>query len=285
VKTLAKNRKRELKLPVWVKTKIIAPFVLISVFLTGAFFQLNFPLFKKPETPVEYNSATLSAQEKWQIERHTCDSMRKIYGIIESETITPEQVLEIARVEQKATGLILKTWNDHAAGKKISDDWHANATDVWASIIRIIESYPYRDEAWLAEIYPRLANVDDFKKYLIYGIEAPADDSSALWMVVLKRCVYDKDEPPVIAPVVKTSATDSQHCPVYADFKKVNFNRPELAAVWAQDNTQLESSLAALFSNFTDVQLTMPNQQRVDEFLERAPLQILTNRLDLICGA
>jgi hypothetical protein len=49
--------------------------------------------------------------------------------------------------------------------------------------------------------------------------------------------------------------------------------------------TQLESSLAALFSNFTDVQLTMPNQQRVDEFLERAPLQILTNRLDLICGA
>jgi hypothetical protein len=298
-KTLAKTKKREFKLPIWVKTKIIAPFVLISVFLTGAFFQLNFPLFKKPETPVEFNSATLSAQEKWQIERHTCDSMRKIYGIIESETITPEQVLEIARVEQKATGLILKTWNDHAAGKKISDDWHANATDVWASIIRITESYPYRDEAWLAEIYPRLANVDDFKKYLIYGIEAPADDSSALWMVVLKRCVYDKDEPPVIAPVVKTSATDSQHCPVYADFKKVNFNRPELAAVWAQDNlrlvsqlglksnnyTQLESSLAALFSNFTDVQLTMPNQQRVDEFLERAPLQILTNRLDLICGA
>jgi hypothetical protein len=49
--------------------------------------------------------------------------------------------------------------------------------------------------------------------------------------------------------------------------------------------TQLESSLSALFSNFTDVQLTMPSQQRVDEFLERAPLQILTNRLDLICGA
>ncbi len=298
MKTSAKIKKREFKLPSWVKTKVIAPFVLISVFLTGAFFQLNFPLFKKPETAVEYNSATLTAHEKWQIERHTCESMNEIYGIIESETITPEQVLAIARVEQKATGLLLKTWNDHAEGKKLSDDWHANATDVWASIITITESYPYRDEAWLAEIYPRLANVDDFKKYLIYGIEAPAENSSALWMVVLKRCVYEKAEPDVVAPVVKKSATDSQYCPMYADFKKLNFNRPELAAVWAQNNlrtvnqlglksnnfTQLESSLSALLSNFTDVQLTMPSQQRVDEFLERAPLQILTKRLDLICG-
>jgi hypothetical protein len=299
VKTLAKIKKREFKLPVWVKTKVIAPFVIISVFLTGAFFQLNFPLLKKPETPVEHNSATLSAQEKWQIEQHTCNSMRKIFEIVESETITPEQVLAIARVEQKATGLILKTWNDHAEGKKLSDDWHDNATTVWQSIITITESYPYRDEPWLAEIYPRLANVDDFKKYLIYGIEAPADQTTALWMVVLKRCVYEKDEPAVVAPVVKKSATDSQYCPIYADFKNLNFNRPELAAVWAQDNlrlvsqlglksnnfTQLESSLSALFSNFTDVQLTMPSQQRVDEFLERAPLQILTNRIDLICGA
>jgi hypothetical protein len=150
----------------------------------------------------------------------------------------------------------------------------------------------------LAEIYPRLANVDDFKKYLIYGIEAPAENSSALWMVVLKRCVYEKTEPAVVAPVVSKSATDSTYCPIYADFKKLNFNRPELAAVWAQNNlrtvnqlglksnnfTQLESSLSALYSNFTDVQLTMPSQQQVDEFLERAPLQILTNRLDLICG-
>ena len=225
--------------------------------------------------------------------------MRKIFEIVESETITPEQVLAIARVEQKATGLILKTWNDHAEGKKLSDDWHDNATTVWQSIITITESYPYRDEPWLAEIYPRLANVDDFKKYLIYGIEAPADQTTALWMVVLKRCVYEKDEPAVVAPVVKKSATDSQYCPIYAEFKNLNFNRPELAAVWAQDNlrlvsqlglksnnfTQLESSLSALFSNFTDVQLTMPSQQRVDEFLERAPLQILTNRIDLICGA
>ena len=299
MKTLAKIKKREFKLPVWVKTKIIAPFVLISVFLTGAFFQLNFPLFKNPETPVEHNSATLSANEKWQIEQHTCNSMRKIFEIVESETITPEQVLAIARVEQKATGLILKTWNDHAEGKKLSDDWHDNSTTVWQSIITITESYPYRDEPWLAELYPRLANVDDFKKYLIYGIEAPADQTTALWMVVLKRCVYEKDEPAVVAPIVKKSATDSQYCPIYAEFKNLNFNRPELAAVWAQDNlrlvsqlglksnnfTQLESSLSALFSNFTDVQLTMPSQQRVDEFLERAPLQILTNRIDLICGA
>jgi hypothetical protein len=299
VKTLAKIKKREFKLPVWVKTKVIAPFVLICVFLTGAFFQLNFPLFKKPETPVEYNSATLTAHEKWQIEQDTCESMRKIYGFIENETVSPEEVLALARVEQKVTAQVLKTWNDHAEGKKLSDDWYANATEVWASIIDITESYPYRNEPWLAEVYPRLANVDEFKKYLVYGIESPANDSSVLWMVVLKRCVYASEEPAVVAPVVKKSATDSSYCPIYADFKNLNFNRPELAAVWAQNNlrtvnqlgqksnsyTQLESSMSGLLSNFTDVQLTMPNQKQVDAFLDRAPLQILTNRLDLLCGA
>ena len=299
MKTLAKIKKREFKLPVWVKTKVIAPFVLICVFLTGAFFQLNFPLFKKPETPVEYNSATLTAHEKWQIEQDTCESMRKIYGFIENETVSPEEVLALARVEQKVTAQVLKTWNDHAEGKKLSDDWYANATEVWASIIDITESYPYRNEPWLAEVYPRLANVDEFKKYLVYGIESPANDSSVLWMVVLKRCVYASEEPAVVAPVVKKSATDSSYCPIYADFKNLNFNRPELAAVWAQNNlrtvnqlgqksnsyTQLESSMSGLLSNFTDVQLTMPNQQQVDAFLDRAPLQILTNRLDLLCGA
>jgi len=299
VKTLAKIKKREFKLPVWVKTKVIAPFVLICVFLTGAFFQLNFPLFKKPETPVEYNSATLTAHEKWQIEQDTCESMRKIYGFIENETVSPEEVLALARVEQKVTAQVLKTWNDHAEGKKLSDDWYANATEVWASIIDITESYPYRNEPWLAEVYPRLANVDEFKKYLVYGIESPANDTSVLWMVVLKRCVYASEEPAVVAPVVKKSATDSSYCPIYADFKNLNFNRPELAAVWAQNNlrtvnqlgqksnsyTQLESSMSGLLSNFTDVQLTMPNQKQVDAFLDRAPLQILTNRLDLLCGA
>ena len=299
MKTLAKIKKREFKLPAWVKTKVIAPIVLICVFLTGAFFQLNFPLFKKPETPVEYNSATLTAHEKWQIEQDTCESMRKIYGFIENETVSPEEVLALARVEQKVTAQVLKTWNDHAEGKKLSDDWYANATEVWASIIDITESYPYRNEPWLAEVYPRLANVDEFKKYLVYGIESPANDTSVLWMVVLKRCVYASEEPAVVAPVVKKSASDSSYCPIYADFKNLNFNRPELAAVWAQNNlrtvnqlgqksnsyTQLESSMSGLLSSFTDVQLTMPNQQQVDAFLDRAPLQILTNRLDLLCGA
>ena len=225
--------------------------------------------------------------------------MRKIYGFIENETVSPEEVLALARVEQKVTAQVLKTWNDHAEGKKLSDDWYANATEVWASIIDITESYPYRNEPWLVEVYPRLANVDEFKKYLVYGIESPANDTSVLWMVVLKRCVYASEEPAVVAPVVKKSATDSSYCPIYADFKNLNFNRPELAAVWAQNNlrtvnqlgqksnsyTQLESSMSGLLSSFTDVQLTMPNQQQVDAFLDRAPLRILTNRLDLLCGA
>jgi hypothetical protein len=43
--------------------------------------------------------------------------------------------------------------------------------------------------------------------------------------------------------------------------------------------------MTSLLSNFTDVQLTMPSQRQVDAFRELPPLQILTNRLDLLCGA
>ena len=311
MKTLAKTKKRppnvsrfdhflhSFKLPFWVKRLVITPILVICVFLLGGFFQLNFALFKKAETPVVYNGATLTAHELWQLDNYTCNSMRKIYDVIEGEEADPNQILAMARVEQKATGLILKQWTNYAEGKKIKDDWHENATNVWSSVIALTEAYPYRAEPWVAEIYPRAANVDDFKTFLTFGIEAPDDDRLVHWMVVLKRCVFDIPEPAVVAPAVKKSASDERYCPIYRDYKGINFDRPELAAVWAQDNlrtvsqiglqsntyTQLESSMTSLLSNFTDVQLTMPSQKQVDAFRELPPLQILTNRLDLLCGA
>jgi len=287
------------KLPFWVKRLVITPILVICVFLLGGLFQLNFALFKKAETPIVYNGATLTAHEQWQFDNYTCNSMRKIYDIIEGESADPAEVLALARVEQKATGLILKQWTNYAEGKKIKDDWHENATNVWSSVIALTEAYPYRAEPWVAETYPRAANVDDFKTFLTFGIEAPDDDRLVHWMVVLKRCVFDIPEPEVLAPTVKKAASDERYCPIYRDYKGVNFDRPELAAVWAQDNlrivsqigmqsntyTQLESSMTSLLSNFTDAQLTMPSQKQVDAFRELPPLQILTNRLDLLCGA
>ena len=293
-----KNYKR-FELPDWVKRRVITPIVLISVFLGGSYFQLNFPLFKKPEVAVEYSSATLTAHEQWVFNNYTCTSMRKIYDIVEGESADPDEVLALARVEQKATGLLLKPWNDYAEGKKLSDDWHENATAVWANVIALTESYPFRAEPWVAETYPRVANVDDFKTYLTMGIEAKDDDRLVHWMVVLKRCVFDVIEPELAPIEDRKSESDGRYCPIYRDYKKLNFNRPELAAVWAQNNlrvvsqkglqsnqwTQLESTLSALLSNFTDVQLTMPSQRQVDEFKQSPPMQILGNRLDLLCDA
>ena len=298
---MAKPKKfANFKLPDWVRRRVITPIVLVSVFLGGSFFQVYFPLFKKPVAEIEYSSATLTAHEQWLINNYTCTSMRKIYDIVEGESADPQEVLALARVEQKVTGLILKPWVDYAEGKKLSDDWHDNATNVWASVIAITESYPYRTEPWVAQTYPRVVNIDDYKTYLTMGIEAPEDDNRLVhWMVVLKRCVFDIAEPEQTPIEVAKSESDSRYCPIYSEYKTLNFNRPELAAVWAQNNlrkvsqigeqskqwTQLETTLAALLSNFTDVQLTMPSQKQVDEFRQLPPMQILGNRLDLLCGA
>ena len=293
-----KKKYREFKLPDWVMRRVVTPITFAAVFVGGAFFQFSFPFFEKPETAVVFNSATLTANEQWQIDRYTCESMRKIYDIVEGETADPQEVLALARVEQKATGLLLKQWNDYTQDKKVKDDWHENAANVWSNVIALTESYPFRTEPRVAETYPRVVNVDDFKTYLTFGIEAPDDDRLVHWMVVLKQCVFDKPEPPVVAPTVKKAASDERYCPIFRDYKKLNFNRPQLAAVWAQDNlrtvsqiglqsnqwTQLESSMTSLLGNFTDVQLTMPSQRQVDAFREKPALQILTNRLDLFCG-
>jgi len=279
--------------------RVVTPVTFVAVFLVGAFFQFNFPFFEKPETPIVYNGATLTDHEQWQIDNYTCSSMRKIFDIIEGDEADPEEILALARVEQKATGLILKQWTNYSEGKKMKDDWHENATNVWSSVIALTEAYPYRFEPWVAETYPRAAKVDDFKTFLTSGIEAPDDDRLVHWMVVLKRCVFDIEEPVVAEPAVKKAASDKRYCPIYREYKGLNFDRPELAAVWAQNNlrtvsqiglqsnqwTQLESSMTSLLSNFTDVQLTMPSQKQVNAFRELPPLQILTNRLDLLCGA
>lgn len=291
--------RKEFVLPSWVKSKVIAPIVLISVFLGGAYFQLNFPFFKKPQVAVEYNSATLTAHEQWQISQYACSSMRKLEKILSADSADPKEVLALARVEQKATGLILKPWTNYADGKKLSDDWHENATTVWVTVIDLTESYPFRNEPWFAEKYPRAAKVDDFKTYLTYGLDINNDDRLVLWMVVIKRCVWEPTEPEVAPIQVEASDTDSRHCPIYREYKNLNFNRPESAAIWAQNKlravsqkglqsnqwTQLESSLSSLLSNFTDVQLTMPSQVQVDEFRSLPPMKVLTNRLDLLCGA
>lgn len=290
---------RKFELPDWLWRRVITPIVLISIFIGGAFFQLNFPLFKKPQVAIDYNSATLTAHEQWEITKYTCTSMRKIYDLFEAESADPDEVLALARIEQKATGLLLKPWTNYAEGKKLSDDWHENANTVWANMLALTESYPFRDEPWVAKTYPRVANTEDFKSYLIAGLDVNNDDRLVLWMVVLKRCVYEPEEPKVAPIRVQADPTDSRHCPIYREYKNLNFNKPESAAIWAQNKlrivsqkglqsnqwTQLDSTLSSLLSNFTDVQLTMPSQAQVDEFRSLPPMKVLTNRLDLLCGA
>jgi hypothetical protein len=170
---------------------------------------------------------------------------------------------------------------------------------VWGNVIELTENYQYRNEPWFADKYPRAAKVDDFKTYLTYGLDINNDDRLVLWMVVIKRCVWEPTEPAVAPIEVQASETDAKHCPIYLEYKNLNFNKPEMAAIWAQNNlrlvnqrgeqsnqwTQLESTLSALLSNFTDVQVAMPSQAQVDAFRTLPPMKILANRLDLLCGA
>jgi hypothetical protein len=310
MKTLAKTKKTtstskfdkwlySFELPDWVKRRIIAPILVISIFLLGAFFQFNYPFFSAQPKVVNYHAAKLTAAEQWRIDHYTCDSMFKLQAILESESANAEDTLALARTEQKATGLILANWSTYVAGKKLDDDWHENATTIWSRVITLSENWPHRNEPWAAKAYPRLAAIDTFQQYLGIGIEEPDPNRMSDWMIVLKRCTYAPAEPAQTPIVVAESSDQSLYCPIYARLQKLNFDDPQSIAIFAQNNlrivnqkgsqidnwSQVEISLSTLLSTLTDAQISIPSTAAYQAYLELPPLQVLTHRLDLLCGA
>ena len=310
MKTLAKTKKTtstskfdkwlySFELPDWVKRRIIAPILVISIFLLGAFFQFNYPFFSAQPKVVNYHAAKLTAAEQWRIDHYTCDSMFKLQSILESESANAEDTLALARTEQKATGLILANWSTYIAGKKLDDDWHENATTIWSRVITLSENWPHRSEPWAAQAYPRLAAIDTFQQYLGIGIEEPDPNRMSDWMIVLKRCTYAPVEPAQTPIVVAESSDQSLYCPIYARLQKLNFDDPQSIAIFAQNNlrivnqkgsqinnwSQVEISLSSLLATLTDAQISIPSTAAYQAYLELPPLQVLTHRLDLLCGA
>ena len=311
MKTLAKTNKRPTKvsrfekwlysfeLPDWLKRRVIAPLLVPSVFLLGAYFQFNFPFYAHDPVPVQYHAAKLTAAEKFKIDHYTCDSMFKLQHILESENPTPEETLALARTEQKATALILANWNTYPVGKKLDDDFHENATTIWSRVITLVENFDHRAEPWAKKLYPKIANIDNFRTYLTVGIEEPDPTRMSDWMIVLKHCVYEPAAPAETPIVVSKASSDSAYCPIYGRLKVLNFDNPESIAIFAQNNlrivnnvgsqsnnwTQTEITLSTLLSTLTDAQIALPNAAAWNDFKSLPPVQVITHRLDLLCGA
>lgn len=311
MKTLAKTKKRptnvskfdqwlyKFELPDWVKRRIIAPVLVVSIFLLGAYFQFSYAFFSHEPVKVEYHAAKLTSAEQWQIDHYTCDSMFKLQHILESDNPSPEETLALARTEQKATGLILANWNSYVVGKKLDDDYHENATTIWSRVITLVENFDHRAEPWAAKLYPKIANIEDFRTYLTVGIEEPDPSRMSDWMIVLKHCVFEPVQPEQTPIVVAKSSSDSLHCPIYGRLKVLNFDDPSAIAIFAQNNlrivnnvgtqsnnwSQLEITLSTLLSTLTDAQISIPDAKAWNDFKQLPPLQVITHRLDLLCGA
>ena len=312
MKTLAKTKKQtpkvskfeqwlnNLELPRWLKRRVIAPILVVSIFVLGAFFQFNFPFFAEEPAPVEYHAAQLTDNEKWRIDQFTCNSMQKLFNLIEDETSTREDFLSIARTEEKATALLLKPWNTYAFGKKLSDDWHGNAHYIWTRVILMSSLYEYRNEPWFAEKYPGASRIDDFGQYLTAAIEAPFNNGRPVhWVVTLKRCVFENTEPSATPIVVTHSSEDKKYCPIYSRFNSLNFDDPQSIAIFAQNNiplltlkgsessnwTQIAVTLSSLLETMTDAQKSVTDSTTWQQLKSTAPMQVITHRLDLLCGA
>jgi hypothetical protein len=312
MKTLAKTKKPKskisrfeqwlngLEIPTWVKRRIIAPILVTSIFLLGAFFQFNFPFFAAEPTKIEYHAAELTANEKWRIDQYTCGSMQKLFDLIEDDSSTKEDFLTLARTEEKATALLLKPWNTYAFGKKLTDDWHGNAHYIWTRVILMANLYEYRNEPWFAEKYPGASRIDDFAQYLTAAIEAPFNNGRPVhWVVTLKRCVFEDVEPAATPIVVSHSSEDKRYCPIYGRLNTLNFDDPQSIAIFAQNNlpivslkgsesanwSQVTVTLSSLLESLTDAQKSVPDSKTWQQLKSLAPMQVITHRLDLLCGA
>ena len=311
MKTLAKTKKtgrlnkfevwlESIEIPTWVKRRIIAPLVIIAVFFSGALFQFGLDFFKHPAPVVEYAAAKLTANELWKFDNYACTSMQKLFDIIEEGGATKEEVIALARVEEKATNILLQPWNTYPIGKKLTDDWHDNAHYIWTRVITMANNYDHRHEPWFEKKYPSVSKLDNFDDYLTAAVEAPYDNGRPVhWIVTLKRCIYEPQEPAATTIEVTHSEDDKRYCPIYARFKTLNFDDPQSIAIFAQNNSlivnheglesanwsQIEITLSTLLATMTDAQLSIPNTKAYEDFIKRPPLQVLTNRLDLLCGA
>ena len=286
------------ELPEWVFKFILKPLVWFSVFFLGALIQLHFPFIAKDEPPTNYHAATLTAQEVWQINNYTCESMNRLQSLLKSDNPDPASMLRLARQESRILSTVLDPWNTYENKQVGAKDWHENAAAVWQRIITFVPLYEHRNEPWFVKAYPKWGGQESFDTYLAVILEERDPNRLSDWMITLKHCVYAPLEPAAEPIKVQTASDDAHYCAIYAQLKRQNFDDPATVATWAQqqkslvdsrgklsrDWTQLEVSLSSYLGVASDGHLPFENAASWNKANQAAPVAILRNRIDSICS-
>ncbi len=288
----------DFELPGWVFKYILKPLVWISVFVLGAFLQLQFPFLSIDSPKPNYHAASLTADEVWKVNNYTCQSMERLQTVMQQDNPDPAALMSLARQESRIISTVLDPWNTYPNKQEGTRDWHENAAAVWQRLMTFIPLYEHRNEAWFIKAYPKWGGQEDFHTYLAVILEERDPTRLSDWMISLKHCVYAPIEPAATSIRVQHSSDDAQYCAIYAALGKQNFDNPAAVAAWAGqqkanvdargtlslDWTQLESSLSSYLGFAADQQLPFANTAQWNAANAAPPVAILRNRIDLLCG-
>ena len=311
MKTLARTKKRlnptkfELWLegfvfPQWVFKYILGPLVIVGVLIAGMLVQLFYPVFALPAPTTEYHAAQLTADEVWRINTYTCESIDRMQSFMEAtaEEQDPAAFLKLAYQERAILGIVLEPWNTYADKKVGRKDWRENAQAVWERVIKFVPLWPDSNKPWFAKAHPKYAGLDSFKTYINVVMEQRESDRLSDWMISIKHCNWAPHEPAATPIVNAHDADDAKYCSIYAQFNTLNFDDPAAVAIWAQRNrevvasrgtssldwSQVEGEVHALLSVASDANLPFANASQWHQANESAPIAILRNRIEGICG-
>ena len=306
---MARNRRRReatkfelwlegFELPEWVFKYILRPLVWIAVFLIGAALQLNYPFLAKDAPVTNYHAAALTANEVWKIDHYTCESMSRMEGLLRQANPNPAEMVSLAKQESRILSTVLDPWNTYENKQVGSKDWHENAAAVWQRVLTFVPLYEHRNEPWFLKTYPKWGGQENFETYMSVVLEERDPNRLSDWMITLKHCVYAPIEPAAEPIVVQHASDDAQYCSIYRQLQQQDFNNPAAVAAWAQqqktnvdargklslDWTQLEVSLSSYLGFAGDPQLPFANAASWNKANQTAPVAILRNRIDLLCG-
>lgn len=287
-------------LPNWVFRWIFRPIAIIAIFLLGALTQNFVPIVAFEEPKPNFHQAELTAYENWQINTYTCESVDRLQTFMElpEEEQDPAAFLRLARQEQRILATVLDDWNTYPGKNLHRKDWHENAQVVWQRVITFVPLYESRNEPWFKKAYPKIESLPDFKTYINVVMGEDEPDRLSDWMISVKHCVYAPQPPEQTVISVKKADDDAQYCKIYNQFNTLNFDDPAAVNVWANrqsdlvdnrgvaslDWTQLEGSLHSLLGLASDPNLPFANASEWAAANQSAPIAILRNRIEAICG-
>ncbi|MFM6963526.1 MAG: hypothetical protein ACKOWJ_04590, partial [Micrococcales bacterium] len=276
----------------------LKPLVWLTVFTAGAGLQLYYPFLAKDEPTTNFHAAQLTANEVWNIDHYTCQSMERMEGLLREDNPDPAAMVSLAKQESRIISTVLDPWNTYDKKQAGAKDWHENAAAVWQRVLTFVPLYEHRNDPWFLKTYPKWGGQENFETYMSVVLEERDPTRLSDWMITLKHCVYAPLEPAVSPMTVQRASDDAHYCAIYQLLQQQDFNAPAAVAAWAQqqktnvdargklslDWTQLEVSLSSYLGLAGDTELPFPDSASWQKANQTAPVAILRNRIDSLCS-